>query len=288
MAEKPDTSTGIVLPTTPEEKAALFAGLFRGRLDVYPRRWENARTGKSGYAPHCANEWSRALCHKPKVRCGACASRAFVPVTAGVLYQHLRGELVAGAYPLVDGDRCHFVAVDFDGPGWQGDVAAYACTAREVGLPVAIERSRSGEGAHAWCFFQTAVSARAARQLASYVLTEAMSRRPELGMKSYDRIFPSQDAVPRGGFGNLIALPLQWEARQHGNSVFVDDGLVPFPDQWEFLATLQRITSATLELVVGEAPRRGRVLGVPLVRECLPLRAGEDRAMQCPAPRTSP
>ncbi len=163
--------------------------------------------------------------------------------------------------------RCYFVAVDFDGAGWQADVGAYAETARDVGLPVAIERSRSGNGAHAWFFFEAAVPAMAARQVASYILTEAMSRRSEIGMRSYDRLFPNQDTLPRGGFGNLIALPLQWEARQLGNSVFVNEAFEPFENQWELLARLQRIPGETALLVAGEALRRGRVLGVPLLRE---------------------
>lgn len=256
----------IPVPRTQAEKVVLFGQLFRGRTDVYPRRWENARTGKSGYSPHCAKEWKRG-CGKPKVKCGECTNKEFFPVTDRVLYDHLQGEIVAGVYPLVDGDRCHFVAVDFDGAGWQQDVSAYASTARDVGLPVAIERSRSGNGAHAWFFFAAAVPASSARQLASYVLTEAMSRRSEIGMTSYDRLFPNQDTLPRGGFGNLIALPLQWEARQHGNSVFVNDAFQPFENQWEFLAGVQHIPSRTVELIAGEALRRGRVLGVPLARE---------------------
>ena len=152
-----------------------------------------------------------------------CTNMKFFRVTDRVLYEHLQGEIVAGVYPLVEGDRCYFVVVDFDGAGWQQDVRAFASTARDVGLPVTVERSRSGNGAHAWFFFAAAVSASAARQLASYVLTEAMSRRSEIGMQSYDRLFSNQDTLPHGGFGNLIALPLQWDARQYGNSVFVND-----------------------------------------------------------------
>jgi superfamily II DNA or RNA helicase len=255
------------VPASQERKVALFGSLFRGRADVYPRRWENGRTGKSGYSPHCANEWKRGLCEKPKVKCGECASKAFVPVTDEVLLQHLRGEVVAGVYPLVDGDRCHFVAVDFDGDGWQEDVGAYASTARDIGLPVAVERSRSGDGAHAWFFFEAAVLANMARHLASYVLTEAMSRRSQIGMRSYDRLFPNQDTLPRGGFGNLIALPLQWKARQQGNSLFVDESFQPYADQWEHLARLARIPAAVAADVAREATRRGRVFAVPLVRE---------------------
>lgn len=230
----PASSDGVPVPISQAEKVSLFAELFRGRTDVYPRRWEN-RTGKSGYSPHCAREW-KAGCEKPRVKCGECPVKAFVPVTDRVLVDHLQGTIVAGVYPLVEGDRCHFVAVDFDGPGWQGDVAAFAEAARAAGLPVAVERSRSGNGAHAWFFFAGQVPAVAARQMASYLLTEAMSRRSEIGMKSYDRLFPNQDTVPRGGYGNLIALPLQRAARQAGNSVFVDDAFKPFSDQWAFLS----------------------------------------------------
>ncbi len=273
MPERLDASRELAVasspavPVTQAEKVALFAGLFRGRLDVYARRWENSRTGKSGYSPHCANEWKRGVCNKPKVKCGECAGKALVPVTDRVLHGHLQGEVVAGVYPLVEGDRCHFVAVDFDGAGWQGDVGAYAETARGAGLPVAVERSRSGDGAHAWFFFEAAVPAITARRMASCILTEARSRRSGIGMGSYDRLFPNQDTLPRGGFGNLIALPLQREARRRGNSVFVNEAFDPFEDQWEFLAGIPRIPEATAILVVGEALRRGRGLGVPLLRE---------------------
>jgi hypothetical protein len=173
----------VVAPTTQSEKVALFGTRFRGRTDVYPRRWENARSGKSGYSPHCANEWLRGVCEEPKVKCGECRSQAFVSVTDRVLYDHLQGALVAGVCTLVERDRCHFVAVDFDDSGWHADVHAFEEAARDVGLPVAVERSRSGNGAHAWFFFEDAVPAVAARQMASYVLTEAMSRRSQIGMK---------------------------------------------------------------------------------------------------------
>ncbi len=257
----PAPPVGVAVPITQAEKVALFAAMFRGRTDVYPRRWENARAGKTGYSPHCAREWKPG-CEKPRVKCGECLVKAFVPVTDRVFIDHLQGAIVAGVYPLVEGDRCPFVAVDFDGHGWQSDVAAFAETAAATGLPVAIERSRSGDGAHAWSFFGDQVPAIAARQMASYLLTEAMSRRSEIGMKSYDRLFPNQDTVPRGGYGNLIALPLQRAARQKGNSVFVDDAFTPFPDQWAFLARQPRIPGDTVALVAREALRQGRVLGV--------------------------
>lgn len=259
--ESPPPSTAPA-PATQAEKVSLFRALFRGRTDVYPRRWENARSGKSGYSPHCANEWKREVCRKPKVKCGECPARAFVSVSDQVILEHLQGKLVAGVYPIVEGDRCFFVAADFDEGDWQEDVRVFAEVSRSAGLPVAVERSRSGKGAHAWFFFSAPVVASTARQMASYLLTEAMNRRASIGMGSYDRLFPNQDTLPRGGFGNLIALPLQRAARSAGNTEFLDDSLKPFPDQWSYLARVPRIAPETAALVAREALRRGRVLGV--------------------------
>ena len=167
-----------------------------------------------------------------------------------------------GCYPLLEDETCWFLAVDFDKGSWKEDVTAFAETSRFVGIPVAIERSRSGNGAHAWFFFTAPVSANVARRMGCYLITETMSRRHELSMKSYDRLFPNQDTMPRGGFGNLIALPLQHEPRQQGNSVFIDERFEPFADQWAFLASVQRIESAAAEAVAREATRTGRVIGV--------------------------
>lgn len=258
----PPPASVALAPATQGEKVSLFRSLFRGRTDVYPRRWENARSGKSGYSPHCANEWNRDVCRKPKVKCGECPARAFVPVSDQVILEHLRGRIVAGVYPIMEGDRCYFVAADFDEGDWQEDIRVFGEVSRSAGLPVAIERSRSGRGAHAWFFFSDPVPASTARQLASYLLTESMSRRSAIGMRSYDRLFPNQDTLPRGGFGNLIALPLQRAARAAGNTEFLDDSLKPIPDQWSHLAGIPKIAPETAALVAREALRRGRVLGV--------------------------
>jgi hypothetical protein len=175
------------------------------------------------------------------VRCGECPARAFVPVTDEVVLAHLQGRIVAGVYPIVDGDRCWFVAADFDGEGWPEDVRVLAEVSRAAGVPAAVERSRSGRGAHAWFFFSEAVPASAARAMATSLLDEARSRRPAIGMASYDRLFPNQDAISAGGFGNLIALPLQGAARRSGHTEFLDDSLRPAPDQWDYLARIPRI-----------------------------------------------
>ncbi|MFV1988960.1 MAG: DEAD/DEAH box helicase family protein, partial [Gemmatimonadota bacterium] len=241
---------------------AFFRSLFVGRTDVFPKLWRNSKTQKQGYAPACANEWVGGVCGKPKVRCGECPNQAFLEVTDQVLVDHLQGRHVVGVYPLLRDDTCRLLAVDFDKGPWREDVAAYVETARRFGLAPAAERSRSGDGAHVWFFFSAAVSARSARMMGSYLLTETMARRPEIPMSSYDRFFPNQDRMPRGGFGNLIALPLQYAARQHGHTVFVDDAWEPFPDQWAYLAALPRIDPVRVDELAREASAGGKVLGV--------------------------
>ena len=229
------------------DKIALFRRLFGGRTDVFPARWDNPKTGRSGYAPACANEWVRGVCGKPQVKCGDCPNKAFIPVTPEVIECHLRGEdrvrangrgkdFVAGVYPLLFDDTCGFLAVDFDEENWSSDALAFIVACRECEVPVALERSRSGNGGHVWLFFSEPVAAAEARRLGTLLLTRTMNRRPEIGFKSYDRLFPSQDTMPSGGFGNLIALPLQRHARELGNSMFVDDDLRPSNDQWAFLS----------------------------------------------------
>jgi superfamily II DNA or RNA helicase len=249
-------------PETSAEKVALFRQLFRGRDDLYPKLWTNATTGRKGYAPACANEWVRGICEKPRVKCGECPNQAFLGVTDPVIRDHLQGRHVVGVYPLLTDETCWFVAADFDKRSWMDDVLAFAETCRMMGVPTAVERSRSGQGAHAWFFFVAPVPAVTARKMACYLLTETMSRRHQLGMESYDRLFPNQDTLPRGGFGSLIALPLQHKPRQAGNTVFVDDRFVPYPDQWAFLAGVPRVDPDTVQRLARDATRAGQVLGV--------------------------
>jgi superfamily II DNA or RNA helicase len=249
-------------------KVELFRSLFRGRTDIFPLRWENLKTGKSGYAPACANEWKRGLCEKPRVKCSVCPNQAFIAVTDQVVAYHLRGQgpgggaFVAGVYPVLSDDTCWFLAADFDKAEWRRDVEAFAQTCRAWDVPVAIERSRSGNGAHAWIFFDEPAPASLARRLGSALITETLDRAPDVGFASYDRLFPNQDTVPSGGFGNLIALPLQGLARQAGNSVFLGDDLEPHHDQWTYLAGVQRLNRRTLEALVDAASAAGRILGV--------------------------
>ena len=253
---------GTVVPLTGPEKVALFRSLFRGRDDVFPVLWTSSKTGRTGYSPACSNEWTPGVCEKPRVRCGECPNQAFVPVSDRVILDHLRGRHVAGVYPLLADETCWFLAADFDKAEWKNDVAAFRDACDDTGLPVAVERSRSGNGAHAWFFFDAPVSAAVARRMGCYLITQAMSRRHGLDMNSYDRLFPNQDTMPRGGFGNLIALPLQHGPRAKDNTEFVDEAFDPFPDQWAYLAGVQRIPASTVERVAADAQRSGQVLGV--------------------------
>ncbi len=223
---------------TTAEKVVIFRRLFRGRTDVYPVRWESKSSGKAGYTPACANEWKAGVCEKPRIKCGDCGERLLIPLSDAVIYGHLAGEHTVGVYPLMEDDGCYFLAVDFDEAEWRQDAQAFMASCNELAVPAALEISRSGRGAHVWIFFASRVSARDARRLGTAVISHTCSRTRQLKLTSYDRLFPNQDVMPKGGFGNLIALPLQKAARENGCSVFVDCALKPHRDQWAFLASI--------------------------------------------------
>ena len=246
------------------EKIALFRSLFGGRDNVFPRRWENARTGRAGYAPACSNEWKPGICDKPRIKCGACPNQAFLPVTDEAIGKHLRGLHTIGVYPVLPDGTCRFLAVDFDKENWQRDAEAFLHACRSKDVPAALERSRSGNGGHVWIFLAEPVPAALARRLGSHILTDAMDQHPDIGFRSYDRFFPNQDTVPAGGFGNLIALPLQGQSRRAGNSVFLDDDLQPHADQWAYLSSLRRLSPAKATEIVEDAGRQGRIVGLRL------------------------
>ena len=263
LPSPPTVAARCDVPNTPSGKVQLFRSLFRGRTDIFPTRFVSKKTGNPGYAPACSNKFEPGLCMlKTGGKCTDCANQAFVSVDDQVVTDHLRGKHVMGVYPLLENETCWFLAVDFDKSSWREDVAAFADTSRAFGIPPAVERSRSGNGAHAWFFFTAPVSANVARRMGCYLITETMSRRHELDMRSYDRLFPNQDTMPRGGFGNLIALPLQHEPRQQGNSVFINERFEPFADQWLLLASIQRIEPGVAEAIAKEATRTGQVVGV--------------------------
>jgi superfamily II DNA or RNA helicase len=259
--------------STQNEKIALFRSLFRGRTDIYPRRFESKKTGKQGYQPVCRNEWIRGICEKPKIRCEDCGQREFLPVTDLVIRNHLQGfdpqdsagrNFTVGVYPMLPDETCWFLAADFDKASWSEDIRAFLETCSLFNVPAAIERSRSGNGGHVWLFFAEPVPTALARQMGTFLLSQTMERRPEIGLDSYDRFFPSQDTLPKGGFGNLIALPLQKIPREKGNSVFLDERFAPYEDQWAFLATLNRMTQTDLQAVVRSAEKQDQLLGIRL------------------------
>ncbi len=255
------------------DKIQLFKSLFRGREDVYPKRWENIKTGKAGYSPVCGNEWKAGLCDKPRIKCSVCTNRSFLPITDQVIQNHLSGidnnniysvNFVIGVYPLLTDERCWFLAIDFDKANWQEDVKAFSLACKENKVPHAIEISRSGKGAHIWIFFTQLVFAVEARKLGALLLTQAMNHNPELGFESYDRFFPNQDTLPKGGFGNLIALPLQKKAREQGNSVFVDEQLIAYEDQWAYLSTIKKLSLFELAHLVSQAEKQNNILAVKM------------------------
>lgn len=250
-----------------QDKVAIFRHLFRGRTDVYPIRWESRTSGKSGYSPACANEWRAGVCDKPRIKCGDCGNRLLVPLIDSVIYDHLSGEHTVGVYPLLEDDCCYFLAVDFDDEQWQDDARAFMKSCDELGVPCALEISRSGQGAHAWVFFESRVSARDARRLGTALISHTCARTRQLKLASYDRLFPNQDSMPKGGFGNLIALPLQKRPRESGRSVFVNADLQPYADQWAFLAAIEPMAVRDIEPTVLRATGKAHPLDVTFINE---------------------
>ena len=240
--------------STAEEKIAHFRRLFRGRDDVYAIRWRG-KDGKTGYSPASLKNWDKRDAQgRPE--------RTFLPLTHEAVQNHLTGREIIGVYPLLLDETCWFLAADFDKEGWQEDALAFVRTCEASGIPVALERSRSGKGGHVWIFFQDKIPATIARKLGTALLTRTMERRHQIGLDSYDRLFPNQDTMPKGGFGNLIALPLQAEPRKGGNSVFVDECFNAYPDQWEYLSRRTLVTLAEVEAVVAEIERSGSLIGL--------------------------
>lgn len=238
------------VPKTPAEKIALFLDLFGTRLSVFPRRWENSKMGRSGYSPACHNEWRPGICHKPRVKCTECPHQKFPALDADAVGMHLRGLDTLGVYAIDENGGCRFLAADFDGEGWRENIASYRRAGEKAGVSIAVERSRSGNGAHAWIFFADHLPAVLARRLGTLLLAKAGAMQPSMGLEAFDRFFPNQDSLPSGGFGNLIALPLAKEPRQAGNTLFVDENFDPIPDQWAYLASVPRMSATELQEIV--------------------------------------
>lgn len=230
-------------------KIQLYRSLFKGRDDAYALHWE-AQDGRSGYLPACVHEWDRPICQKPMIKCSECQHRTLLPLTDKVIEYHLKGTHSIGLYPMQNNDTCSFLAIDFDKQNWQKDVLAFTQVCKEHEVPFSVEKSRSGNGAHVWFFFSERMEAALVRRLGYMLLSKTLEVRHEVGMNSFDRMFPNQDALPKGGFGNLIALPLQRQAGVNGNSLFVDDSFTPYPDQWIYLSTVKRLGKKDVHQII--------------------------------------
>lgn len=256
--------------SAPEAKVEFYAALFRARRDVYALRWENARSGRSGWLPAVEGGWRK----------GRKTDARYLPLTPEVLAAHLTGEVHIGLYPMLSGDQTSWLAADFDGPAAMLDALAYLKAARAVGAPAALEVSRSGVGAHVWIFFTDVVPAATARLLGTALVREAIAIRGRMDLRCYDRLFPSQDVLPGRGPGNLIAAPLHGTSRKAGATVFLDLAtLEPFEDQWDYLSTLERLTPK--QVVKLAADLREPAVG-SLVNRARPARS--TRTQPSPAP----
>ncbi len=269
--------------SNPEEKVRLYRSLFQGREDVFAIRWVG-KENKSGYSPACFNDWKLGVCGKyKKIPCANCDNRKLIPLDDKQIYRHLKGEIIIGVYPLLEDDTCKFLAIDFDKKGWRDDVKALIEICQNYNVPGYVEISRSGKGAHVWFFFDEKISAAQARRLGTALLTNAMENHHQIGFDSFDRMFPNQDAMPKGGFGNLIALPLQKKARESGHSEFVDQQLHRIDDQWSFLAQVENISKHRISAILSELPSGHGSMGLSQINI-----SDEDETMPWEAKQAQP
>lgn len=240
---------GLVTSTSSaREKLELFRNLFTGRKDVYAHGYRR-KDGGIGYTPACANEWKPGICPKAshqRVKCAECGSRVFPELSNAAIIDHFKGSDdrlrdVIGQYVLDSDSNTKVLVIDFDGADWKEAANAIRLVAKSHGIDAAVERSRSGNGAHVWFFFLELTGAKTARDFGSSLIAEAAMLNKTITFEAFDRMMPAQSTIPEGGFGNLIALPFQGKAQREGNSVFVDEQFEPFPDQWLYLSQIQLI-----------------------------------------------
>ena len=240
------------------EKLKLFDDLFAGRRDVYAKGFQSKKYGKMAYVPACANSDNTSLCQKGKVRCSNCPNRQFARFDLQAIKKHLQGQdekgslFIAGLYPLMPDETCKLLVVDFDSENYQSEALGFLAVCDRYAIPACLERSRSGNGAHVWFFLTDFVKAAVVRKMALLLLEVTMAENSKVALTSFDRLIPNQDTLPQGGFGNLIALPLQRGPRYQGNSVFVDRHFEPFLDQWKYLASVQKVSESDINRVINE------------------------------------
>jgi superfamily II DNA or RNA helicase len=267
-------------------KVQLFRSIFRGREDVYAIRWTSNDGLRSGYVPDSERDWDAWHRASPEDQKRVDKeTRKLVRLTDAAVAAHLGGQKTIGIYPLLTNESCWFLAADFDKKHWEEDALTFVETCYRSGVAAYLERSRSGKGGHVWIFFERPVPAILARKLGCAMLTNSMDHRHQIGLDSYDRFFPNQDTMPKGGFGNLIALPLQRKPRDEGNSVFVDGNLKPYPDQWRLLSSINRVSPDQVEWISNDATRRNQVVGV---RMALAADEGEEQPWTLPPSRKIP
>jgi len=240
---------------TPQEKIDIFKSFFKGRGDIFAVHWEKADKSASGYTPVCLNEWRSGACLKlQRQKCKDCQQAKYIGLNNNYIDQHLRGQKIYGIYPLLDDNSSYFIAADFDGKNWDKDVLKFYNKCQEYNLPTYIERSKSGNGGHAWIFFEDKYQAFKSRNIAINILREIKIIDQFAKEDSFDRLFPNQDEHSGKGFGNLIALPLQGKARENNNTVFLnpDSTLTPFDNQWEVLNNIQRVSKIKLDRLYNE------------------------------------
>lgn len=249
---------GIVTSASPaRDKLELFRSLFTGRKDVYAHGYRR-KDGGIGYTPACANEWKSGICPKAahqRVKCAECGNRIFPELSDAAIIAHFKGNDdrfrdVLGQYVLDRNCNTKALVIDFDKAYWKEATNVVRLVAKRRNINAAVERSRSGNGAHIWFFFLEPISAKAAREFGSCLITEAAALNKTITFEAFDRMLPAQDTIPDGGFGNLIALPFQGKAQREGNSVFVDEQFEPFPDQWLYLSQVQLIPRSTVQNLI--------------------------------------
>jgi len=240
---------------TSQEKINIFKNIFCGRKDVFAIHWEKADKSISGYTPACLNEWKPDLCYKlQRQKCKDCPNSKYAELNEYYISLHLQGQKILGIYPLLESNESYFVAADFDDKNWDKDILKFYNKCQEYNLPVYIERSKSGNGGHAWLFFEDKYPAFKSRNIAINILRDAKIIDQFSKEDSFDRLFPNQDEHSGKGFGNLIALPLQGKARENNNTVFLNpnNNLIPFDDQWDFLSKIKKVSISKLDSLYNE------------------------------------